>query len=156
MIRNEKGQFIKGVSTRTGTKHTPETIKKIKEARRKQGSNVWNKGTHLSGMLGKHHTLEGKKNIGRPQLGHKNHQWKGGVTPINYKIRNSFEYKLWRKSVFERDKFRCIWCASNKNIQADHIKRFSEYPELRFAIDNGRTLCYECHKKTENYGNRKK
>jgi len=38
------------------------------------------------------------------------------------------------------------------DIQADHIRRFSEYPELRFDLNNGRTLCTECHKKIT-YGN---
>lgn len=91
--------------------------------------------------------------------GEKNHFWKGGVTPIHAIIRNSSEYKLWRKSVWERDWFACVWCGAKgkeARIQADHIKPFALYPELRFAIDNGRTLCFECHKTTDTYGGRTK
>lgn len=77
---------------------------------------------------------------------------KGGITPINTKIRQSSEYKLWRKSVFERDNYTCVWCGKKGNLNADHIKPFSLFPELRFAIDNGRTLCVDCHKTTETWG----
>lgn len=65
---------------------------------------------------------------------------------------NSVEYSQWRLKVFARDIFKCVLCGSNKKIQADHIKEYSNYPDLRFELSNGRTLCYECHKKTENYG----
>ena len=76
-----------------------------------------------------------------------NHRWwKGGISPINELLRKSPEYKLWRKAVFERDNYTCIWCGRrDKTIQADHIQEFSKRPDLRFAIDNGRTLCKECH-----------
>ena len=37
-------------------------------------------------------------------------------------------------------------------LEADHIKSFSICPEGRLDINNGRTLCEECHKKTDNYG----
>ena len=82
--------------------------------------------------------------------------WKGGLTNINQLIRNSIEYKLWRKAVFERDNFTCIWCGDNRggNIEADHIKPFSLFPELRLAIDNGRTLCISCHKTTDTWGSK--
>jgi hypothetical protein len=38
--------------------------------------------------------------------------WKGGKTPINERIRNSTEYRLWRTAVFERDNYTCIWCGA--------------------------------------------
>ena len=107
---------------------------------------------------GRKQSIETRKKIGEKQKGEKNHAWKGGISPIQQIIRGSLEYKLWREAVFERDDWTCMWCgARNGNgkaviLQADHIKPFSLYPELRFAIDNGRTLCVPCHKTTVTYG----
>lgn len=82
------------------------------------------------------------------------HHWKGGITEDNLKIRNSHEYRSWRTKVFHRDNFTCQVCGSNKGgtLNADHIKPFCKFPELRFDINNGRTLCEKCHKKTETFG----
>lgn len=78
--------------------------------------------------------------------------WKGGITKLNKAIRNSSEYKLWRKAVFERDNYTCRFCkVRGGELQADHIKPFALFPELRFAIDNGRSLCKPCHITTETY-----
>lgn len=89
--------------------------------------------------------------------GDKHWAWKGGVTSMTIKIRASLEYKIWRRAVFERDNWTCVWCRTGGAVlQADHIKPFSLFPELRFALDNGRTLCKDCHKKTDTYGERAK
>lgn len=121
------------------------------------------------GKQGLKHSEETKRKIGisnsrtqkgKPKpwkKGDKNHFWKGGITPINEAIRKSLEYKLWRRAVFERDDYTCVWCKiKGGNLHVDHIKPFAYFPELRFAIDNGRTLCKSCHLSTETYGNRLK
>lgn len=92
-----------------------------------------------------------------PYFSGSNHpSWKGGITPINKTIRHSKRYALWRTAVFERDNYTCVLCNSNKSgsLNADHIKPFAYFPELRFAIDNGRTLCVDCHRKTDTFGNK--
>ena len=90
--------------------------------------------------------------------GEKSPWWRGGITPVYKKIRNSVEYKYWREAVFKRDNWTCIWCnkRGRGELNADHIKPFALYPALRFAIDNGRTLCRDCHKKTDTFGNKSK
>ena len=87
---------------------------------------------------------KGKK---RPELSGVNHwNWKGGVSP---RMLNTPEYKAWRKSVFERDNYTCQFCGKyGGELNADHIKQWSLYPDLRFELSNGRTLCVPCHKTT--------
>ncbi len=164
---NEKGQFIKGHKSTCGFKkgsagftgrHSLETKEKMRLA--KLGKSPPNKGKtkkdypNLSNSgvkIGNIPWNEGKK---YPAIsGENHHNWNGGVTPINEKIRQSLEYKIWRMSVFKRDNFTCIQCgdSSGGNLNADHIKAFCDFPDLRFDVSNGRTLCIECHKKTDNY-----
>ena len=104
------------------------------------------------GNLGKKVSDKSRIRISLSKRGNKSHFWKGGVTKENEKIRKTVEYKLWCDAVFKRDNWTCIWCGKRGDIlHADHIKPFSLFPELRFAIDNGRTLCIDCHKTTETY-----
>jgi arsenate reductase-like glutaredoxin family protein len=58
-------------------------------------------------------------------------------------------YKMWRNAVFQRDSYICTSCnKKKKRIEAHHIKPQCDYPELIYDIDNGITLCLECHRKT--------
>ena len=89
--------------------------------------------------------------------GEKSNHWKGGITPENLKIRQSKEYKDWRTAVFQRDDYTCQECkGKGYTLHADHIKPFAYFPELRLVIDNGRTLCADCHRKTFTYGKKVK
>ncbi|MGG1441375.1 phage replisome organizer N-terminal domain-containing protein [Brevibacillus laterosporus] len=65
----------------------------------------------------------------------------------NTEIRNSQEYREWRREVFERDNFTCQKCGQHGGkLEAHHIKGFAAYPALRFIVSNGVTLCKQCHK----------
>lgn len=85
------------------------------------------------------------------------HFWQGGKTKKMDILKSSADYRDWRLAVFSRDNYTCQKCGKrNCYIEAHHIKGKSEYPELMFEVDNGITLCHECHKETDNYGNKAK
>lgn len=64
------------------------------------------------------------------------------------------EYKAWRKAVFERDNYSCFNCGERGvDLNAHHIYSYARYPELRTRLENGITLCKECHNQFhEHYG----
>ena len=62
--------------------------------------------------------------------------------------RHTPEYIRWRTEVFERDKYTCAICGQvGGELNAHHIRPFKDYPELRLSLNNGVTLCKECHKR---------
>jgi len=134
---------------------TKET--RLKQRKAKLGKSTWNKGT--KGVMKPNKTSFKKghtswvKGLKGYMAGEKNPNWKGGVTSEHERIRKSPEYKEWRKSVFERDNYTCKNCGKRGgDMQADHIKPFAMHPRLRMELENGRTLCVDCHRKTDTYG----
>ena len=82
--------------------------------------------------------------------GENNHFWKGGINGENDTLRHRREYKEWRTSVYERDNYTCQCCGiRGSKLNAHHINSFADYPELRYDIMNGITLCTKCHDATE-------
>mgnify|MGYP001612041333 CR=1 FL=1 len=161
-----------------------EHKKKISEAHKKSGhkwpSPLGKKKSDIAKEkmkifhTGKRATTETKRKMSWSHLGkhdgEKHPNWKGGITPVNQQIRHSLEYHFWRSDCFGRDKFTCQECKiRNVRLVVDHIKPFAviiaEYKitsleealncEELWDINNGRTLCDDCHKQTSTYGNRK-
>lgn len=87
-----------------------------------------------------------------PGKGEKHPQWIKDRTKLKFP-RSRTELREWRTKVFERDNYTCQLCQQRGGkLNADHINAYSMFPELREDINNGRTLCEKCHKKTPNYG----
>lgn len=114
-----------------GKKHTSETIKKMSKA--KQG--------YVPAKLF--------------QAGDKHPNWIADRKQINRRWWP--ENKIWRLAILKRDNYQCQICnirSSKGNritFDVDHIKPWSRFPDLRFELSNGRTLCRPCHMKTDTW-----
>lgn len=90
-------------------------------------------------------------------------------TPLYQQIRNSSYASRWSRDILKRDEYTCQNCGKvGGYLEAHHIVGFSvlfkefniktfeqaiNTPEL-WSLNNGITLCKECHKNTDNYGGR--
>lgn len=126
---------------------------------------------------GKHkRTYEQRKHLSEIRFrltkrGDKSNFWKGGIdkTIIDKKIRLLSKYKQWRSNCFERDNWTCQTCGKRGvYLTVHHIKSFvsilrenniltthdADKCIMLWDIENGVTLCEECHKLTDNYKGR--
>ena len=156
MPKGIKG-FQKGNKVWLGRKHSEESKSKMKgrvfskETRDKISKAL--KGWNFQKNTGRTHFKKGMTpwNKGKPHLkirGKNNYNWKNGIYATNERIRHTFRYTLWRKNVYKRDNYSCKVCGKhcqNKEIIAHHIKSFSAFPNMRFILSNGITLCRSCH-----------
>lgn len=111
------------------------------------GQPAWNKGKKWSEeMKSKLSKLADK----RDWVKEKNPNWKGGITSKMDKRRNWRVVKQWRTSCLKRDGFKCLECKSTERLEVNHIVPIRQIQDLKLLADveNGITLCRECHKKT--------
>jgi hypothetical protein len=164
-VRNEKGQFIKGnIPWMKGRKQSKKIADKLRSYR--IGISSGNKGGYkLSDKTKKNmsDSKSGKKpyqmtdviknKISKTQIERfknpENHpRWNGGL--LNRKRedkRNDPAYQKWVKEVKKRDKNICRFKnndCSGYNI-VHHILSWRDYPELRYELKNGITLCQYHH-----------
>lgn len=93
---------------------------------------------------------ETKQKLSEAHKGDKHWNYKKDRTQLaKRQLRNDSAYKDWRLEVWTRDKFTCrLHSDSCKGkIEAHHILKWSEYPNLRYNVSNGLTLCHAHHPK---------
>lgn len=92
--------------------------------------------------------------------------WEGGKTDLVKQIKAGYNYTHWREQIFKRDNYTCTACGAKGNLHPHHIVSLSEILikyniktvedayncAFLWDINNGITLCHNCHKKTETYG----
>ena len=138
----------------------------------KKGRTPWNKGLpkEKSPLFGRKMSLEHRAKIGLAQKGVRNHNWKGGITPLRTQIYHTYQYKKWLSDILARDDYTCTICDKRGGEMAgDHYPKAFSQIIREFGIEsvdqsltcaelwdlcNGRTLCRPCHLKTDNYGGR--
>jgi hypothetical protein len=138
-----------------GRKHTEQAKKKMSEAS-KGNKNCLGRVTSeetkrkigLSNK-GKIRSLEMRNKISQSKKGQnsgeKAYQWIKDRTKLKTDREQAYDsrYRYWMNQVKNRDNRKCK--ISNKDcegrLEAHHILTWSEYPELRYNIDNGITLC---------------
>ena len=122
-------------------KHSEETKALLKITRAKQDPNT------LRGI--KHKMPEGfSEAISKRITGEGNPKWiKDRTMLVKKQERNDSAYVDWRKQVWLRDNFTCKIANPNclGKIEAHHILNWKDYPELRYQLNNGITLCHAHH-----------
>lgn len=82
--------------------------------------------------------------------GPRNGNWKGDQAKNRdqnerQRVICSDEYLVWRRAVLNRDNWCCQCCGSKNNLVVYHIQCYWDYPNERFEMDNGITVCRSCH-----------
>ena len=88
---------------------------------------------------------------GEHMRGAANPNWKGGGATERARLHKRDPLVAnWRRRVYARDKYTCRKCGfqpkEKRQLNAHHIKPWADYPEFRFEVSNGVTLCVACHR----------
>lgn len=145
--------FKIGHKINVGRKYSKETIEKIRRGNLGKKRSAETRAKLSVVFSGRVTSEETKRKLSVALGGKNSYNWKGGITSENARIRRSFQTRDWRRAVFERDNYTCQKCncrsGNGKSVylNAHHIKPFYKFPELRFEVRNGLTLCKDCHYK---------
>ena len=133
-----------------GRKHTIETRKKmLKSAKRGKENHRWKGGLPKCKECRKELSYyKGVYCIDCVKKGDRNPKWIKDRTKLAKKQeRGDSAYREWRNQILKRDRYICKInnkdCSGKKIVH--HILSWQDFPELRYNINNGITLCQAHH-----------
>jgi hypothetical protein len=95
-----------------------------------------NQGKFGKGNIPWNNPLDGKRNM--------------NLIEMNYKQKRDLtrdKQRKWAYNIFKRDNYTCQICGNRGKLNAHHIKSWKNFPDLRFDINNGISVCEICHYK---------
>lgn len=164
-MRDKLGRFIKGNKINLGKRNSPETEFKKghafmgnKECLFKKGHIPWSKGKHIQLNTGRTHFKKGhiiwnkgthiQTNSGITHFKKGQTAWnKGKNDGLPHRESGRSEYRNWRRAILKRDNYFCQVCGKKGCIEVHHLLPWAIYPEQRYDVNNGITLCSEHHYK---------
>jgi len=152
------------ISPMKGKHHTKETKKllsdKFKIIAKQKGFGKWMKGRKNTPFLLGHKKVaefrkgktykeiygeRAREEALKRKISNRN-RWKNRKrSEVRLKHNADYRYNEWRKFVFERDNYICQKCKEKGRLEAHHILSWKNYPELRYELNNGITLCLAHH-----------
>src|SRR4030067_1175116 len=122
----------------TGHKHSDKTKEKISKSH-----------VGIIPRKGFKHSNETKLKMSLSAMGDKNHKYIKDRTKLktNKRKHQSPAYVEWKKNVEKRDNHKCKLNNDecNGRLEIHHIYNWIDYPNLRYLIENGITLCHYHH-----------
>lgn len=61
---------------------------------------------------------------------------------------------IWSKAIKERVSNKCELCSEKYNLSAHHIINKSKSKGLRWKMENGMCLCFNCHRMAHDFPNK--
>jgi transposase-like protein len=132
-----------------GFKPKKESVEKMRKT--KSGVNLkdWHKKKIGDALRGKKKSKEFVRNMSLARRGKNNPNYNPDRSKLERaRLGRSWNlgYGCWSKGVKKRDRC-CIVCGSEEKLVSHHLDNFYEFEDKRTDLDNGVTLCRECHKK---------
>lgn len=132
MSKAQKKRFREQKHPRSGTTHSEQSRKKMAKAR-----------------TGKALSKKTRQKLSKIHTGEKHWNWKKdrSLLKVSEKKHLDVQYREWMMNVKSRDNWTCR--IDNENcsgrLEAHHILDWVNYPELRYSLTNGVTLCQAHH-----------
>lgn len=157
-------RYVAGDSVEALSRETGVSTYVLRRALRRKGVKTRTASDECRKRLGKMNEInkqrrnsdpDWRKRISAKLQGIDLRDWQGFTQQGRDRLTLSPAWKKWRKLVYARDQHRCVLCKAGAHtlhqigswLEPHHIHMRRHHPELTFDVDNGVTLCRQCHKK---------